>query len=82
VEVALPEISQFFGIVVAMFYSDHPPPHFHVRYARQRAVVDIATLSMIEARCRRVPSAQSSSGPRSTGTSSGPIGSLPAGTHR
>jgi hypothetical protein len=26
------EISRFFGIVVAMFYNDHPPPHFHVRY--------------------------------------------------
>jgi hypothetical protein len=30
-EIALPEISRFFGIVVAMFYHDHPPPHFHVR---------------------------------------------------
>ena len=44
----MPEISRFFGIVVAMFYHDHPPPHFHVRYGRQRAVVDIATLSMLE----------------------------------
>ena len=44
----MPEISRFFGIVVAMFYSDHPPPHFHVRYGRQRAVMDIETLSLLE----------------------------------
>jgi len=44
----LPEISRFFGIVVAMFYNDHPPPHFHVRYGRQRAIVDIAALSVLE----------------------------------
>jgi hypothetical protein len=28
----LTEISRFFGMVIAMFYNDHPPPHFHVRY--------------------------------------------------
>jgi len=44
----LPEISRFFGIIVAMFYNDHPPPHFHVRYGRQRAILDIATLSVLE----------------------------------
>ena len=44
----MPEISRFFGIIVAMFYNDHPPPHFHVRYGRQRAIVDIATLSLLE----------------------------------
>jgi Domain of unknown function (DUF4160) len=44
----LPEISRFFGIIVAMFYNDHAPPHFHVRYGRQRAIVDIATLSLLE----------------------------------
>lgn len=26
---------------------DHPPPHFHVRYGRQRAVVDNAKLSVL-----------------------------------
>ena len=25
----MPEISRFFGIVIAMFYNDHDPPHFH-----------------------------------------------------
>jgi hypothetical protein len=44
----VPEISRFFGIVIAMFYNDHPPPHFHVRYGGQRAIVDIETLSVLE----------------------------------
>ncbi len=30
----VPEISRFFGVVVAMYYHDHPPPHFHVRYGQ------------------------------------------------
>jgi hypothetical protein len=29
----MPEISRFFGIIVQMYYSDHEPPHFHVRYS-------------------------------------------------
>jgi hypothetical protein len=37
----LPEISRFFGIVIAMFYVDHDPPHFHARYGTQRAIVGI-----------------------------------------
>lgn len=38
----MPEISRFFGIVVSMFYNDHSPPHFHVRYGDQKAIVGIA----------------------------------------
>jgi hypothetical protein len=44
----VPEISRFFGIVIGMFYSDHPPAHFHVRYGDQRAIVGIDTLSVLE----------------------------------
>ena len=29
----MPEISRFFGIVIAMFYKDHTPPHFHAKRA-------------------------------------------------
>jgi len=28
----MPSISRFYGIVVSMYSSDHPPPHFHARY--------------------------------------------------
>jgi hypothetical protein len=27
----MPEISRFFGIVIAMYDEDHEPPHFHAR---------------------------------------------------
>ena len=33
-----------------MFYDDHPPPHFHVRYGAQKAVVAIGSLAVIEGR--------------------------------
>ena len=39
----MPTISVFYGIVIAMFYNDHDPPHFHARYAEHRARVAIAT---------------------------------------
>jgi hypothetical protein len=44
----VPEVSRFFGIIIARFYNDHPPPHFHVRYGDQRAIVGIETLSVLE----------------------------------
>lgn len=44
----MPEISRFFGIVIAMYYSDHPPPHFHARYAGQKARFAIDDLRVID----------------------------------
>lgn len=38
----------FFGIIVLMYYNDHPPPHFHVRYGGQRALVGIESLTLLE----------------------------------
>ena len=40
----VPEISRFFGIIIAMYYNDHAPPHFHVRYGGERALIGIETL--------------------------------------
>jgi len=28
----MPEICRFYGIIIAMFYDDHNPPHFHARH--------------------------------------------------
>ena len=44
----MPEISRFFGIIIAIFFDDHAPPHFHVRYGEMRAAVSIQTLTIIE----------------------------------
>lgn len=46
----MPEVSRFFGIVIAMFYDDHSPPHFHVRYGRERAAVEIRSLALLRGR--------------------------------
>ena len=37
----MPEISRFFGIVIAMFYNDHNPPHFHAYYGEHEAAITI-----------------------------------------
>lgn len=44
----MPELSRFLGIIIAMFFKEHPPPHFHVKYENYRAVFDIQTLQMTE----------------------------------
>jgi hypothetical protein len=37
----MPEISRFLGIIIAMFYRDHEPPHFHAIYGDFEITVDI-----------------------------------------
>ena len=44
----MPEISRFFGILVSMYYKDHVPPHFHVRYGSQKALISIDRLTVLE----------------------------------
>ena len=44
----MPEISRFFGLIVTMFYNDHAPAHFHVRYGDQKAIIGIETLNVLE----------------------------------
>jgi uncharacterized protein DUF4160 len=42
----VPRIAEFYGIVIAMFYLDHMPPHFHVVYGEHRATVTIEPVAM------------------------------------
>ncbi len=44
----MPEISRFFGMLIAMYYNDHAPPHFHVRYGSQKGIIAIDTLVLLE----------------------------------
>ena len=37
----MPEISRFLGIIIAMFYKEHSPPHFHAKYGEYEITVDI-----------------------------------------
>ena len=44
----MPEISLFYGIRITMYYEDHNPPHFHVKYNEYKAIFTIEDLKMIE----------------------------------
>ena len=44
----MPELSRFLGIVILMYYRDHPPPHFHAIYGEFEAKFSIETGNIIE----------------------------------
>ncbi len=44
----MPEISRFFGIIIRMFYDDHPLPHFHAIYSGDEAQIGIDPIQVLE----------------------------------
>jgi hypothetical protein len=46
----MPEIARFLGIIISMYYDEHNPPHFHVRYNEFRASMKIDDLNIIAGR--------------------------------
>ena len=44
----MPTISEFFGILIRMYYDDHNPPHFHAYYGEHQALISIQTLEVLE----------------------------------
>lgn len=38
----MPEISRFLGIVIAIYYNDHAPPHFHAQYGEHKVKIGIS----------------------------------------
>lgn len=43
----MPELSRFYGIVIRMFWVDHPPPHFHAVFGEYEALIAIETAAII-----------------------------------
>ncbi len=43
----MPTISQFYGIVIQMFWRDHGPAHFHALYGEYEATVGIHELCVL-----------------------------------
>lgn len=43
----VPRISQFYGIAIYMYFTDHPPAHFHAQYGGEEAVIAIRDGSII-----------------------------------
>jgi hypothetical protein len=44
----VPRISEFYGIVIWMYWNEHPPPHVHAQYAEFEASFVIATGESID----------------------------------
>ena len=43
----MPRISEFYGIVIYMYWADHSPPHFHALYAGDEALIRIEDGSVL-----------------------------------
>lgn len=43
----MPELSRFYGIIIRMFWRDHPPAHFHAIYGSYEAIIEIETSEVI-----------------------------------
>lgn len=43
----MPTISRFYGIVIKMYFREHPPPHFHAEYGEHEAVIDVVSGAVI-----------------------------------
>lgn len=39
----MPVVSRFLGIIIAMYWDDHSPPHFHAKYGEYEITVEILT---------------------------------------
>jgi hypothetical protein len=44
----MPTLAIFYGIVITVYWFDHPPPHIHARYGEFEAQIDIARVQVIE----------------------------------
>ena len=47
INMPMPQIRRFFGIIISMFYDEHNPPHFHATYGEFSAEISIQDLSPI-----------------------------------
>lgn len=44
----MPNAAAFDGIKIMFYNDEHPPPHFHAVYAEHEAMIEIATLEVLE----------------------------------
>ena len=49
----MPTISNFYGILIQMYWKDHQPPHFHAIYGSFEALIDINNLSVLNGKLPR-----------------------------
>ena len=44
----MPKISQFFGIMIFMYFRDHAPPHFHAQYGEFEGIIGLSPIGLIK----------------------------------
>ena len=49
----MPEVSRFFGIIIRMYFDDHPPPHFHAIYGNEEMQISIDPIVILYGRLPR-----------------------------
>ena len=49
----MPRVSDFYGIAIYMYYSDHAPPHFHAEYGGNEALFTIDTFRVLRGKVPR-----------------------------
>jgi hypothetical protein len=49
----MPEICRFLGAIITMNFREHNPPHFHVTYGGDEAIVGINDLRTLEGKLPR-----------------------------
>ncbi len=72
--VCVPRLSEFYGIVIYMYFADHNPPHFHAIYAEYEALIRIDNGSTMRGKIPRTALGLVSNGERCTTTNFSPTG--------
>jgi hypothetical protein len=49
----MPCVSDFYGIAIYLYYSDHAPPHFHAEYAGNEVEIEISSLNVLRGSLKR-----------------------------
>ncbi len=44
----MPELSRFYGIIIAIYYDEHNPPHFHARYNEFKVSIEIDNFAILD----------------------------------
>jgi hypothetical protein len=44
----MPTVAVVGGVKIVFYANEHPPPHFHAKYAEHQAVIDICTMTLTQ----------------------------------
>lgn len=46
----MPEVCRFIGITIRIYANEHPPAHFHAKYAEAEAIISVADPAVLAGR--------------------------------